>query len=70
MDPVRTMEPLGGAPVTRLPRRSRRYPEGRTCGMPGCTTLLSSYNAGTLCYVHAPATAPRLRGRPDQLRSA
>ncbi|HEU5001716.1 MAG TPA: hypothetical protein VFW71_02915 [Actinomycetota bacterium] len=63
-------EPLGATMVTRLPRRSRRYPVGRTCAVSGCSTQLSAYNAGTMCYLHSPATAPRLRGRPDQLRSA
>lgn len=64
------IEPLRATPVSHLPRRSRRYAQGRTCAVVGCTTQLSSYNSGTKCYLHSPATAPRLRGRPDQLRSA
>jgi hypothetical protein len=31
---------------------------GRPCGEPGCTTVLSTYNASDRCYLHA---APSFR---------
>jgi hypothetical protein len=35
----------------------RRAASGRRCDAPGCTTILSAYNASTTCYLHArPAT--------------
>ncbi len=30
--------------------QTRRYPRGRMCADPGCRTVLSAYNPGSLCY--------------------
>ena len=32
--------------------RSRSYQRGRVCRAPGCSTVLSVYNPGTVCSVH------------------
>lgn len=55
--------PLQAQPVHRLPRRSRRYAEGRVCCQPGCQTQLSAYNQAATCFLHTPVVIPRLRGR-------
>jgi len=44
-----TAEPLVG--YRRAPRTFRR---DRICSVPGCTTLLSIYNADDSCAVHGP----------------
>ena len=36
----------------RAPGHIDSYEEGRTCRIPGCTTLLSRYNAATTCSAH------------------
>lgn len=38
---------------------SDRSPRGRTCIEEGCSTILSTYNAAELCWLHAPAERPR-----------
>jgi hypothetical protein len=32
---------------------------GRLCAHPGCTTILSTYNASTMCWVHSTTTLGR-----------
>lgn len=44
---LRTETPQDGPPVTR-------FQEGRSCGEPGCQTVLSVYNDGTRCWTHRP----------------
>jgi hypothetical protein len=46
---------LGRSPHTRTP--------GRVCPIAGCNTILSTYNLGDECRVHAETRFPRLRGR-------
>jgi hypothetical protein len=46
-----------GTPDTGKAAKSRP-PKGRPCGEPGCTTVLSTYNASDRCYLHA---APSFR---------
>ena len=46
-----------------LPPASRTFGKGRTCAMPGCTTVLSQYNRRDKCWAHADMKIPRLRGR-------
>ncbi len=53
-----------------LPRRSRRYPEGRVCSHPDCATRLSTYNRRDKCWAHAEMKVPRLRGRKPAAGSA
>jgi hypothetical protein len=36
----------------RAPGHIDSYEEGRICGIAGCTTLLSRYNAATTCSAH------------------
>ena len=46
---------------------SDRSPRGRTCFKEGCSTILSTYNAAELCWLHAPmerARPPTYSGRP------
>jgi hypothetical protein len=33
--------------------RIAAYGRGRVCAAPGCTTLLSAYNPGSCCSLHA-----------------
>ena len=33
-------------------RQATDHGRGRTCDEPGCTTVLSRYNAGALCAAH------------------
>lgn len=54
-------------PVYRgsLPRSGRRPKTNdrfRRCRMEGCDTVLSRYNMGDMCRVHAPIRFPRVRG--------
>lgn len=50
--------------VGRDKRKGRTYrvEVGRVCSVDGCATVLSRYNRGDLCGVHAPVTYPRVRG--------
>lgn len=36
----------------------------RRCEVDDCDTVLSRYNLGDLCAIHAPVRFPRTRGRP------
>lgn len=53
---LRAAAPEGG-------RRSRRFPQGRVCAHPGCSTVLSVYNPRPHCFMHADIPVPRLRGK-------
>ncbi|HVE75512.1 MAG TPA: hypothetical protein VND22_01965 [Actinomycetota bacterium] len=54
---------IRGAHVIGLPKRSRKYVEGRACAHPDCITVLSMYNRRETCFIHAGVKIPRLRGR-------
>ncbi|MDQ4149391.1 MAG: hypothetical protein M3164_05290 [Actinomycetota bacterium] len=54
---------IRGAHVTGLPKRSRRFSQGRVCAHAGCITRLSMYNRKDTCYIHAETKIPRLRGK-------
>jgi hypothetical protein len=41
-----------GSPA-RGKEASSRPSAGRTCEQPGCTTVLSTYNAATRCWLHS-----------------
>jgi hypothetical protein len=42
--------------IRATPRRaSRTYAGKRVCSSPGCTTVLSMYNASMLCWQHEPS---------------
>lgn len=36
---------------------------GRLCSHEGCSTILSTYNAATTCWAHAPNTTRRVHDR-------
>ena len=40
----------------------RLSPSGRICVETGCSTVLSRYNDGDHCALHAPMEVPRMRG--------
>lgn len=55
--------------ASRAPLRGRKpktKQEGRVCKHEGCTTRLSRYNRKDLCYAHAPARFPRVRGQESR----
>lgn len=43
-------------------RRPKIREGRRVCTEDGCGTVLSRYNLGDLCRIHAPITFPRVRG--------
>lgn len=45
-------------PPVRGKEHSSRPAKGRCCSEPGCSTILSTYNASPTCYLH---TAPAYR---------
>lgn len=45
-------------------RRPKTDDRQRRCALKDCDTVLSRYNLGDLCRVHAPLRFPRTRGRP------
>jgi hypothetical protein len=53
---------LFGAPK-RGKEGSARPPRGRTCDEPGCATVLSTYNASDVCWLHTP---PAFRNEPKR----
>lgn len=60
-------------PDSRIdPKPRARHPEGRACAEAGCTTILSTYNAGTRCYVHAepkyPTASRWARSKPHTIK--
>jgi hypothetical protein len=54
---------IRGAHVVGLPKRSRRFSEGRVCSHEDCITRLSIYNRRDTCFIHADVKIPRLRGK-------
>lgn len=48
--------------VPRPGRRPRSVDTRRRCREEGCNTVLSRYNQGDTCYLHAPVVFPRVRG--------
>ncbi|MBI4261074.1 MAG: hypothetical protein HY658_10965 [Actinobacteria bacterium] len=40
----------------------RRGTTGRACAHPGCTTILSTYNEASTCWMHSPSA---FRGAKD-----
>ena len=41
-------------PPERGKKAADRSPRGRMCEQPGCETILSTYNASPVCWLHAP----------------
>jgi hypothetical protein len=54
---------IGVASFNDHDRAPRRFLLGRVCAEYDCGTRLSIYNDGSYCSLHAPAVAPRLRGK-------
>lgn len=54
---------LRGTKPGELPRPSRRFATGRVCEVECCRTVISVYNAGGRCWLHAPPKFPIRRGR-------
>jgi hypothetical protein len=48
----------------------RRFAPGRVCQYGECGTRLSVYNKGLFCSLHAPSTAPRVRGKGRSISSS
>lgn len=61
---------IHGSKPQPLPRASQKYPSGRSCEHPDCTTKLSTYNKRNKCWAHADMKVPRLRGRKPAAGSA
>ena len=55
--------PFFGRP-DRGKEASTRPARGRICAYPGCSTVLSTYNAAEVCWLHTPAVFPR-KPKPD-----
>lgn len=61
MESVVDRHPRGSVPLAgRKPKTDDRH---RRCADESCNTILSRYNLGELCRVHAPIRFPRIRGR-------
>ncbi|MFB3738559.1 MAG: hypothetical protein ACE14W_06305 [Candidatus Velamenicoccus archaeovorus] len=55
---------MKGTRPGHLPPPSRTVEQAdRTCAVPGCTTRLSIYNAGEVCWQHADIVFPNYRGK-------
>ena len=54
--------PVAGFRITSTDRQSRRSRKGRICKEEGCAVVLSVYNDGKHCSLHAPMTTVRTRG--------
>ena len=60
-----------GAPIGTPSRSPAKASKGRTCGHPGCLTILSVYNHLDVCGVHEPSvTRPALYHGPKSNRTA
>ena len=59
---------MSGSKTRYATRKSKQYPQGRTCSNPDCDVALSMYNHRKECFNHYTFKAPRIRGRlhPDQ----
>lgn len=53
---------LGRRMGSSLGRKPRFRQESAVCSTTGCATVLSRYNLGTDCRIHAVPRYPRLRG--------
>jgi hypothetical protein len=63
-------EAVGAMSCTNYRRASRAYGSGRVCAEPGCSTVLSIYNADDRCARHAVvAGSPRRRSRDGRGRA-
>jgi hypothetical protein len=58
--------PLHARPVVGSKIECRTYRPGRVCQAEGCTTVLSIYNAASLCSLHEGRNT-RLAARPRRL---
>jgi hypothetical protein len=56
-------EYVKGSRPRELPRPNRTFEYGRVCEHEGCDTRLSIYNRTSLCWQHAPARFPFVRGQ-------
>ena len=65
-------EPLSlrGSAVRPLPRKNRRWAEGRHCQHEGCVTQLSTYNRSKFCWAHDPVRYYVPRGRKKSPEAA
>ena len=61
---------LRGAAVSALPRRNRRWSEGRVCAEDGCITKISIYNKSKFCWAHEPVHFYIARGRRKPRQAA
>ena len=54
----------GSVSATKLTSagHAKRYRQGRTCGEPGCETVLSMYNSTQFCWEHRRLQPIRTRG--------
>ena len=56
---------MKGTRPGHMPQPSRTAGDGRerVCAEPGCTTQLSLYNLGSLCWQHTQIAFPNYRGK-------
>ena len=54
---------MKGTRPGHLPEPSRQTSTGRVCDADGCSTRLSVYNAGRLCWQHTEIEFPNYRGK-------
>jgi hypothetical protein len=54
--------PIYRGSYPRAGRRPKSDEHFRRCPVEGCGTVLSRYNLGDTCRVHAPIRFPRVRG--------
>ncbi|MDP8959315.1 MAG: hypothetical protein M3N51_09005 [Actinomycetota bacterium] len=52
-----------GSRVTAMLQAPQTFESHRVCQSEECTTRLSIYNGAKFCYLHAPTSFPRVRGR-------
>jgi hypothetical protein len=54
---------MKGTRPGHLPEPSRQTPSGRVCAAQDCSTHLSVYNTGALCWQHTEIEFPNYRGK-------
>jgi hypothetical protein len=54
---------MKGSRPGKIPPPSPTTRPGRRCSAPGCSTRLSIYNLGSVCWQHADLTFPNYRGK-------
>jgi len=54
---------MKGTRPGHLPEASRQTASGRICAAEGCSTRLSVYNTGHLCWQHTELAFPNYRGK-------